>query len=68
MKYPVIITYVLLSMAAVYFFAKPSFTLVSKCCKYEYREIPKKLHHDGYAMMCLNCKLWCDLIEVKETQ
>ena len=65
MKYPVIITYVLLSMAAIYFFAKPSFKLVSECCKSEYRELPKK---DGYAMMCLNCKKWCDLIEVKETK
>ena len=65
MKYPVIIGYVLLSMLVVYIFAKPSFKLVSECCKYEYRELPKR---DGYAMMCLNCKKWCDLIEVKETK
>ena len=63
MKYPVIIVYILLSMAAVYLFAKPSFKLVSECCKSEYRELPKK---DGYAMMCLDCKKWCDLIEVKD--
>tara|TARA_R110001583_G_scaffold138687_1_gene290446 strand:+ start:275 stop:472 length:198 start_codon:yes stop_codon:yes gene_type:complete len=65
MKYPVIITYVLLSMAAVYFFAKPSFKLVSECCESQYRELPKK---NGYAMYCLNCKKWCDLIEIKETK
>ena len=64
MKYPVIITYVLLSMAAVYFFAKPSFKLVSECCKYEYREM---LRHSSYDFLCLECKKWCDLIEVKET-
>ena len=62
MKYPVIITYVLLSMAAVYMFANPSFKLVSECCKAEYKEIPRK---NGYAMFCLDCKKWCDLIEVR---
>ena len=65
MKYPIIIGYILLSIAAIYLFAKPSFKLVSKCCEYEYRELPKK---DKYAMMCLNCKKWCDLIEIRETQ
>ena len=62
MKYPVVIGYVLLSMLAIYLFAKPSFKLVSECCKYQYKELPKR---DGYAMMCLNCKKWCDLIEIK---
>ena len=63
MKYPVVIGYVLLSMLAIYLFAKPSFKLVSECCKYQYKELPKR---DGYAMMCLNCKKWCDLIEIRE--
>ena len=65
MKYPVIITYVLLSMAAMYFFGKPSFKLVSECCESQYREMPKK---DGYEPYCLQCKKWCKLIEVKETR
>ena len=65
MKYPVIIVYIAISALVIYFFAKPSFKLVSECCKSEYRELPKK---DRYAMMCLNCKKWCDLIEVKETK
>ena len=63
MKYPVVIGYVLLSMLAIYLFAKPSFKLVSECCKYQYKELPKR---DGYAMMCLNYKKWCDLIEIRE--
>tara|TARA_R110002012_G_scaffold274032_2_gene460205 strand:+ start:2263 stop:2460 length:198 start_codon:yes stop_codon:yes gene_type:complete len=62
MKYPVIIGYILLSIAAIYFLTKPSFKLVSECCKYEYRELPKR---NGYDMMCLNCKKWCDLIETQ---
>ena len=65
MKYPVVIGYILLSMIMVYIFSKPSFKLVSECCNSEYKELPKK---DGYAMMCLNCKKWCDLMEIKETQ
>ena len=68
MKYPIIIGYILLSILAIYFSAKPSFKLVSECCKSEYRELPKKLAPDGYAILCLNCKKWCDLIEVKEIQ
>ena len=63
MKYPIVIGYILLSILAIYFSTKPSFKLVSECCNSEYRELPKK---DGYAMMCLNCKKWCDLIEIRE--
>ena len=65
MKYPIVIGYILLSTLAVYFFAKPSFKLVSDCCKNEYKELPRR---DGYEPYCLECKKWCELIEVKETQ
>ena len=65
MKYPIVIGYILLSMAAVYFFTKPSFKLVSECCKYDYREIPR---NQGYDFLCIECKKWCDLIEIKETK
>ena len=65
MKYPVIITYVLLSMAALYIFAKPSFKLVSKCCESEYRELPRR---DGYEPYCLSCKKWCELKEIRGTE
>lgn len=65
MKYPVIAIYVILSTLAIYYLGKPSFKVVSKCCKSEYRELPKK---DGYAMYCLDCKQWCELIEIKETK
>ena len=65
MKYPIIMIYIVLSTLAIYYFAKPSFKLVSKCCQYEYREIPR---NEGYDFLCIECKKWCDLIEVKETK
>ena len=65
MKYPLIIGYILISIAAIYFFAKPSFKLVSKCCEGTYREVPRR---DGYEPYCLECKKWCELKEIKEIQ
>ena len=68
MKYPLIIGYILISIAAIYFFAKPSFKLVSSCCKDNYREILRADIRTGPNFLCLNCKKWCDLVEVKETK
>ena len=65
MKYPIVIGYILLSTLAVYFFAKPSFKLVSTCCESEYKELPRQ---DGYEPYCLGCKKWCELIEIRETK
>jgi len=66
MKYPVIIGYVLISMAVVYFCTKPSFKVVSECCKDSYREVLRADIPTGPNYLCLNCKKWCDLVEIKE--
>ena len=65
MKYPLIIGYFVIAIFAIYYGTKPSFKLVSECCQYNYREIPR---NDGYYFLCIECKKLCDLIEIKETQ
>ena len=66
MKYPLIIGYMMLSFVIVYYSAKPSFKVVSDCCKNEYREILRADRKTGPNFLCLNCKKWCDLVEIKE--
>ena len=36
---------------------------VSHCCEYNYSVISKGNDHKSW---CLNCKKWCEVIEIKE--
>tara|TARA_R100000781_G_C3976887_1_gene92124 strand:+ start:236 stop:445 length:210 start_codon:yes stop_codon:yes gene_type:complete len=64
MKYPIIISYVILSIMAVYYLGMPTYILVSKCCKSEYRTLVRSQKQQGQEPYCLTCKKWCELIEI----
>ncbi len=68
MKEWMVITYITALSVMLYYGTQTEFNVVSKCCKYEYKKIPKALNPDNYSMLCLNCKQWCDLIEIRETK
>ncbi len=45
-----------------------SYKLVSECCNSDYRILTRSQKQEGQEPYCLDCKKWCELIEVKETK
>jgi len=65
MQYPILTCYFIICALAIYYLPKSSKVLVSDCCKSEYRSLQRSQKRVGQEPYCLECKKWCELIEIR---
>ena len=68
MQYPIIISYFIVAFMAIKYLGTSDYKLVSMCCKADYRSLTRSQNQEGREPYCLECKKWCELIEIRETQ
>ena len=68
MQYPILTSYFIIAILAVKYMGTPEYKLVSVCCEADYKSLTRSQKQEGQEPYCLECKKWCELIEVKETK